>query len=56
MYAKNVTTFLTHLVKDGTVKLDTSDEITRDTLIARAGEVVNARVRAVLGLPEMVTS
>jgi NAD(P) transhydrogenase subunit alpha len=56
MYAKNVTTFLTHLIKDGAVKLDTSDEITRDTLIAHAGEVVNARVRTALGLPELVAS
>lgn len=56
MYAKNITTFLLHLVKDGAVKLDPSDEITRDTLIAQGGEVVNARVRQALGLPELVTS
>src|SRR5215212_1954278 len=52
MYAKNVTTFLLHLVKDGAVTLDPGDEITRDTLIAHGGEVVNARVRQALGLPE----
>ncbi|HKY22362.1 MAG TPA: Re/Si-specific NAD(P)(+) transhydrogenase subunit alpha [Vicinamibacterales bacterium] len=52
MYAKNITTFLLHLAKDGAVKVDASDEITRDTLIAQGGEVVNARVRAALGLPE----
>jgi len=56
MYAKNITTFLLHLTKDGAVTLDTNDEITRDTLIARGGEVVNPRVRAALGLPEMVAS
>ena len=56
MYAKNVTTFLLHLVKDGAVKLDPSDEITRDTLIAQGGDVVNARVRQALGLPELVAS
>ena len=56
MYAKNVTTFLLHLVKDGAVKLDLNDEITRDTLIAQGGEVANARVRQALGLPELVTS
>ena len=54
MYAKNMTTFLLHLVKDGALKVDTSDEITRDTLIARGGEVANARVRSALGLPELV--
>ncbi|HET9469316.1 MAG TPA: Re/Si-specific NAD(P)(+) transhydrogenase subunit alpha [Vicinamibacterales bacterium] len=56
MYAKNVTTFLLHLVKDGAVKLDPNDEITRDTLIAKDGEVANARVRQALGLPEAVAS
>ena len=56
MYAKNVTTFLLHLVKDGAVTLDSADEITRDTLIAQGGDVVNARVRQALGLPELVAS
>jgi NAD(P) transhydrogenase subunit alpha len=56
MYAKNVTTFLLHLAKDGAVTLDPSDEIMRDTLIAHGGEVVNARVRQALGLPELVAS
>jgi NAD(P) transhydrogenase subunit alpha len=56
MYAKNITTFLLHLVKDGAVKLDPNDEITRDTLITERGEVVNPRVRAALGLPELVAS
>jgi NAD(P) transhydrogenase subunit alpha len=52
MYAKNITTFLLHLVKDGNVKVDATDEITRDTLLAERGEVVNARIREALGLPE----
>jgi hypothetical protein len=43
-------------VKDGAVKLDPNDEITRDTLITERGEVVNPRVRAALGLPELVAS
>jgi NAD(P) transhydrogenase subunit alpha len=56
MYAKNITTFLLHLAKDGAMTVDTSDEITRDTLVARDGEVVNPRIRAALGLPELVAS
>jgi NAD(P) transhydrogenase subunit alpha len=56
MYAKNVTTFLLHLVKDGVVTIDTNDEITRDTLIAQGGDVVNARVRQALGMTESVGS
>lgn len=56
MYAKNVTTFLLHLTKDGAVTVDTADEITRETLVAQGGEVVNPRVRQLLGLPELVHS
>jgi NAD(P) transhydrogenase subunit alpha len=56
MYAKNITTFLLHLTKDGVIKVDTSDEITRETLIAHGGEVVNPRVRSALGLPELIES
>src|SRR3954471_5547998 len=53
MYSKNITTFLTHLLgKDGAQKaaleLDLSDEITRETLLTRDGDVVHARVRDLL--------
>jgi proton-translocating NAD(P)+ transhydrogenase subunit alpha len=44
MFAKNVVTFLTHLVKDGKLVIDTDDEITRETLVTRDGKVVHARV------------
>lgn len=56
MYAKNMTTFLLYLTKDGAVTIDTSDEITRDTLIAKDGEVVSAKVRQALGLPELIAT
>jgi NAD(P) transhydrogenase subunit alpha len=56
MYAKNVTTFLLHLVRNGAVTLDSADEITRDTLVAKDNEVANVRVRQALGLPELVAS
>jgi NAD(P) transhydrogenase subunit alpha len=53
MYAKNITTFLSHLLgKDGAAKtaleLDLSDEITRETLLTRGGEVVHARIKDLL--------
>lgn len=48
MYSKNITTFLLHMVKDGTLTLDTEDEIISNTLVTRGGEVVNPRVREVL--------
>lgn len=50
MYAKNVSTLVLHLVKEGQLQLDLEDEITRETLVARGGEVVHARVRESLGL------
>ena len=53
MYAKNVATFLLHLVKKGEVKLDMNDEITKETMMTRGGEVVLPRLREVLGLPPL---
>jgi proton-translocating NAD(P)+ transhydrogenase subunit alpha len=50
MYAKNVTTFLLHLVKDGKLRTDMQDEIIRDTLITGGGEIVNERLRQLYGL------
>jgi H+-translocating NAD(P) transhydrogenase subunit alpha len=54
MYSKNITTFLAHLLgKDGgkkdALELDLSDEITRETLLTRDGDVVHARVKDLLG-------
>ena len=45
MYAKNITTFLAHLVKDGAVRIDQNDEITRETLVTHGGAIVNPRIR-----------
>jgi NAD(P) transhydrogenase subunit alpha len=53
MYARNITAFLLHLVKDGKLQLDLNDEIVRETLLTRDGEVVNARVREFFSLPAL---
>ncbi len=53
LYARNVTAFLLHLVKGGKLNLNLEDEITRDTLLTRGGEVVNARVREFFSLPAL---
>jgi NAD(P) transhydrogenase subunit alpha len=45
MYAKNISTFLLHLIKDGQLKIDMNDEITRETLLTRGGTVVHPRVQ-----------
>jgi NAD(P) transhydrogenase subunit alpha len=50
MYSNNLTTFLQHLLPKGELVIDTNDEITRDTLVTKDGDVVQARVRELLGL------
>lgn len=51
MYAKTVTAFFLHLYKDGKLHVSLDDEITRETLLTRDGEVVHPKVREALGLP-----
>ena len=53
MYARNITSFLTHLIKDQKLNLNLEDEIVRETLVARGGEIVNARVREFFTLPAL---
>jgi H+-translocating NAD(P) transhydrogenase subunit alpha len=53
LYARNVTAFLLHLVKDGKINLNLEDEITRETLLTRGGEIVNSRVREFYSLPAL---
>ena len=53
MYARNLVTFLTYMVKDGKLQLNLQDEIIRETLITNGGEVVNARVREFFKLPAL---
>lgn len=56
VYARNLTSFLQNLVKDGQVRPAESDDIIRETLLTKDGEVVNTRVREMLGLPALVAS
>jgi H+-translocating NAD(P) transhydrogenase subunit alpha len=51
MYARNVSAFLLHLVKEGKVQLNLNDEIIRETLVTHEGEIVNTRVREFFSLP-----
>jgi NAD(P) transhydrogenase subunit alpha len=51
MYARNLSAFLLHIIKDGKLQMNPDDEIIRDTLLTRGGEVVNARVREFFSLP-----
>ncbi len=53
MYARNVSAFLLHLVKDGKLQLNMDDEIVRETMLTHGGEVVNPRVREFFSLPPL---
>ena len=55
MYARNLTAFLLHLVKEGRLQLNLDDEILQETLVTREGEVVNPRVREFHGLPALTS-
>ena len=54
MYARNVAAFLQNMVKDGELRLNMEDQIVGDSLLTHRGEVVNPRVRELLGLPASV--
>ena len=53
MYARNLSTFLALLVKDGKLNLNLKDDILRDTLVTHGGEIVNARLRELFQLPAL---
>jgi NAD(P) transhydrogenase subunit alpha len=56
MFAKNITTFLLSMVKKGELTIDMNDEVVRESLVTRGGEVVHPRVRQVQGLPELASA
>ena len=53
LYARNIATFLAHLVKLGLPEVSMDDEISRDTLVARGGQIVHPKVRERAGLPPL---
>jgi len=46
MYSRNITTFFLHLCKSGSIPYESEDEIIRDTLVVRDGQLVNSMVLA----------
>jgi NAD(P) transhydrogenase subunit alpha len=48
MYARTVTSYLMHLLKEGKVQLDFADELTRGPLVTHQGEVVHDVAKATL--------
>ncbi len=55
LYGHNITAFLLNLVKDGKLRPDSEDEIIRETLLTRGGEILNRRVREFFSLPDLVS-
>jgi NAD(P) transhydrogenase subunit alpha len=55
MYARNLTAFLTHVFKSDRPEMDLTDEITRETLVTRGGEIVHPRVREFFAMPPLAT-
>lgn len=48
LFSKNIATFLQYLVKDGKIGCDLEDEIFRESLVCRDGQVVHPRVASLL--------
>lgn len=48
MLGNNVVKFLTNMLKDGELNLNMDDEIIRDTLVVKGGEVANPRIKDIL--------
>jgi H+-translocating NAD(P) transhydrogenase subunit alpha len=56
LYAKNIATFLAHLVTCGLPNVSLDDEICRDTLVTSGGQIVHPKVRERAGLPPLETA
>lgn len=54
MYAKNLVNFMLLLTQEGKIDIDLKDEILRDTLAAKDGQVHNQRLRDMLELGPLV--
>jgi NAD(P) transhydrogenase subunit alpha len=50
LYARNIANFVQNMTKKGELQTGSDDEIVRDSMLTRGGEVVAARVREALGM------
>ncbi len=51
LYSRNVTSFLSLLIKDGQLQIDMNDDVVGPSCVTHGGEVVNQRVAALLKAP-----
>jgi NAD(P) transhydrogenase subunit alpha len=49
MFSRNIGTYLGELIKDGQLALDMENEVVRETLVTRDGEIVNESVKKAIG-------
>ena len=49
MYSKNIANFLTFMVKDGKMEIDTEDEVISGSLVTDNGEIVNSNIKEAVG-------
>jgi NAD(P) transhydrogenase subunit alpha len=55
MYARTVTNYLAHLLKDGKIQMDLTDELTRGPLVTQQGEILHEAVKATLAAGSQVS-
>lgn len=48
LYSNNLATFLDELLDDGKLNIDLENQVIRDTLVCKAGEITNDRIREAL--------
>ena len=48
LYAKNITAFLSYMIKDGSINLDLEDEIISGAMYAHKGDITNEQTKKVL--------
>ncbi|HZE64714.1 MAG TPA: Re/Si-specific NAD(P)(+) transhydrogenase subunit alpha [Pyrinomonadaceae bacterium] len=53
LYSRNVTAFLSLLIKDGELNIDMNDDVVGPSCVTHAGQVVNSRVASVFGQPKI---
>ena len=51
LYSRNITSFLSLLIKDGELQIDMNDDVVGPSCVTHQGQVVNQRVAASLSLP-----
>jgi len=49
LYSRNIVTFVSAVLKDAKLNINTDDELVKGTMVVNKGSVVNSQVKAALG-------